>query len=99
MTEKKLKFALPKGSLQKSTIDIFAKAGIRISIDEERSYYPSSDDSDLELMLIRPQEMPRYIEDGVFDGGLCGRDWLMENGADLEEVTELVYAKSGFRVS
>ncbi|MEA3506758.1 MAG: ATP phosphoribosyltransferase [Elusimicrobiota bacterium] len=97
MTEKKLKFALPKGSLQKSTIEIFAGAGIKISIDEERSYYPSSDDSQLELMFIRPQEMPRYIQDGVFDAGLCGRDWLLENGADLQEVTELVYAKSGFR--
>ncbi|MGM0568488.1 MAG: ATP phosphoribosyltransferase [Elusimicrobiota bacterium] len=97
MSEKKLKFALPKGSLQKSTMDIFGKAGIKIYIDEKRSYYPNSDDEELELMLIRPQEMPRYIEEGVFDAGLCGWDWLMENGSDVKEVSELIYAKSGFR--
>ncbi len=97
MNEKKLKFALPKGSLQKSTVEIFSKAGIKIYTNEKRSYYPGSDDNELELMLIRPQEMPRYVESGVFDAGLCGWDWLMENGSDVEEVSELVYAKSGFR--
>ncbi len=97
MSEKKLKFALPKGSLQKSTIEVLGKAGIKVYIDEDRSYYPGSDDSELDLMLIRPQEMPRYIESGVFDVGLCGWDWLMENGSDVVEVAELIYAKSGFR--
>lgn len=97
MKSKKLKLALPKGSLQNSTIEVFNKAGINIYIDEKRSYYPASDDDELELMLIRPQEMPRYIEDGVFDAGLCGYDWLMENDADVIEVSELIYAKSGFR--
>ena len=92
----KLKFALPKGSLQRSTIEIFNKAGIKI-YEEERSYYPSSDDNEIDFMLIRPQEMPRYIAEGVFDVGLCGFDWLKENEADVVEVAELVYAKSGFR--
>ncbi len=96
MTDK-LRFALPKGSLQKSTIEIFKKGGINIYVDNSRSYYPGSDDPELELMLIRPQEMPKYIEDGVFDVGLCGWDWLKENDADVTEITELIYAKSGFR--
>jgi len=94
--EKKLKFALPKGSLQKSTVEVFNKAGIKI-YEESRSYYPGSDDDELDFMLMRPQEMPKYIEDGIFDAGLCGWDWLMENDADVEEVSELIYAKSGFR--
>lgn len=97
MNDKKLKFALPKGSLQKATIDIFGKAGTRIFLDEIRSYYPTSDDDELELMFIRPQEMPRYIQDGIFDAGLCGWDWLKENGSDVIEVSELVYAKNGFK--
>ncbi|MGM0441228.1 MAG: ATP phosphoribosyltransferase [Elusimicrobiota bacterium] len=97
MSSNKLKFALPKGSLQESTIEIFRKGGINIYLSDKRSYYPSSDDDDLELMLIRPQEMGRYIEKGVFDGGLCGWDWLKENNAQVEEVCELIYAKSGFR--
>ncbi len=96
MSEQKIKFALPKGSLQKSTIEIFNKAGIKIYLSDSRSYYPSSDDSELEFMLIRPQEMPRYINEGVFDAGLCGYDWIMENGAEVEEICELVYAKGGF---
>ncbi len=95
--DKRLKFALPKGSLQQSTIEVFEKAGIKIYMPEKRTYYPESNDPEIEFMLIRPQEMPRYIEDGVFDAGLCGWDWLMENGSDLEEVSELIYAKSGFR--
>lgn len=96
MSKKKLKLALPKGSLQESTFDIFNKAGIKVYQTSERSYYPSSDDPDLELMLIRPQEMPRYIEDGVFDAGLCGYDWIMENNAKVKNVCELIYAKGGF---
>jgi len=95
--EKKLKFALPKGSLQKSTVEIFTRAGFRIYMSDERSYYPDSNDPEIEFMLIRPQEMPRYLEDGVFDAGLCGWDWLMENNSDVVEISELIYAKSGFR--
>ncbi|NLB34673.1 MAG: ATP phosphoribosyltransferase [Elusimicrobia bacterium] len=95
--DKKLKFALPKGSLQKSTIEIFTSAGFRIYLSDERSYYPDSNDPEIEFMLIRPQEMSRYLEDGVFDAGLCGWDWLMENDSDVVEISELVYAKSGFR--
>ncbi len=97
MNSNKLKFALPKGSLQESTIEIFKKGGINIYLSDERSYYPTSDDNELELMLIRPQEMGRYIEKGVFDGGLCGWDWLKENNSQVQEICELVYAKSGFR--
>ncbi len=93
---KKIKFALPKGSLQKSTIDVFNKAGIKI-YEAERSYYPSSNDNEIDFMLIRPQEMPRYIQNGIFDVGLCGFDWIKENDADVEEIGELIYAKSGFR--
>lgn len=98
MSEKKIKFALPKGSLQRSTFEIFNKAGIKVFLNSERSYYPSSDDDEIEFMLVRPQEMPRYIKDGVFDAGLCGYDWIMENGAenDVKQVCELVYAKGGF---
>lgn len=96
MNKKKLKFALPKGSLQKSTFEIFNKAGIKVYLGSERSYYPSSDDSELEFMLIRPQEMPRYIQEGIFDAGLCGYDWILENNAKVEKVCELVYAKGGF---
>ncbi|MFC2061436.1 ATP phosphoribosyltransferase [Elusimicrobiota bacterium] len=96
MSKKKLKLALPKGSLQKSTMDIFGKAGVKVYLDEKRSYYPSSDDTELEIMLIRPQEMPRYIEEGVFDAGICGYDWIKENNSKVEEVCELVYAKGGF---
>jgi ATP phosphoribosyltransferase len=96
MSDKKLKLALPKGSLQKSTFEIFNKAGIKVYLNSERSYYPSTDDPELDLMLIRPQEMPRYVEEGVFDAGICGYDWLKENGSRVTEVSELVYAKGGF---
>jgi len=98
MSEKKLKFALPKGSLQKSTFEIFNKAGIKVFLNSSRSYYPSTDDIEIEFMLIRPQEMPRYVKDGVFDAGLCGFDWVLENGVadEVEQIRELVYAKGGF---
>ncbi|MFH1414543.1 MAG: ATP phosphoribosyltransferase [Elusimicrobiota bacterium] len=96
MSDNKLKFALPKGSLQKSTMDIFEKAGIKIYLSNERSYYPVSDDESIEFMLIRPQEMPKYVMEGVFDAGLCGYDWIMENDVEVEDICELVYAKGGF---
>lgn len=92
----KLKLGLPKGSLQESTIEIFKRAGIRVNASD-RSYFPSTDDSELEIMLVRSQEMARYVADGVFDAGLTGHDWVMESGVKVHEVCELLYAKSGFR--
>ncbi|MFH1007382.1 MAG: ATP phosphoribosyltransferase [Candidatus Latescibacterota bacterium] len=92
----KLKLGLPKGSLQKSTFRLFAKAGYRISVGE-RSYVPYIDDPELEGLLIRAQEIAHYVEDGVLDVGLTGRDWILENEADVVEVEELIYAKEGFR--
>src|ERR1700733_8991669 len=93
---KKLKLGLPKGSLQESTIEIFKRAGIRVHACE-RSYFPGCDDEELEITLVRSQEMARYVADGVFDAGLTGYDWVMESGAKVHEICELMYAKSGFR--
>lgn len=93
---KKLKLGFPKGSLQESTLELFKKAGIRI-YPSERSYFPSCDDEELEIMMVRSQEMAKYVEGGVFDAGLTGFDWISETGAKVKEVCELVYAKTGFR--
>lgn len=93
---KKLKLGFPKGSLQESTLELFRKAGIRINASS-RSYFPSSDDEELEIMMVRSQEMAKYVEDGVFDVGLTGFDWICESGAKVKEICELIYAKSGFR--
>jgi len=87
-----VKLALPKGSLQDSTLDLMRKAGFQCSMSS-RSYLPWVDDEEMELMLIRAQEIARYVEDEVFDAGLTGKDWIVETGADVVEVTELVYAK------
>ena len=95
-SNKKLKLGLPKGSLQESTIDLFKKAGIRV-VSSSRSYFPYCDDEELEIILVRSQEMAKYVEEGVFDAGLTGYDWICETGADVEMVGELIYAKSGFR--
>ncbi len=94
--KKILKLGLPKGSLQESTLKLFKKAGYNISIDA-RSYYPVVDDPDIEALLIRAQEMARYVDDGVLDAGLTGLDWVLEQGADVKEVAELNYAKGGLR--
>jgi ATP phosphoribosyltransferase len=91
-----LKLGLPKGSLQDSTFHLFAKAGYRISATS-RSYFPSIDDVEIKPMLIRAQEMSRYVEDGVLDVGITGRDWVKENGSKVEEVAELIYAKQGLK--
>ncbi|MBF0345451.1 MAG: ATP phosphoribosyltransferase [Nitrospirae bacterium] len=91
-----LKLGLPKGSLQESTFKLFRKAGYQISVSS-RSYYPSIDDPDVDGMLIRAQEMARYVEIGVLDCGLTGYDWILENNSDVEVVTELNYAKEGLR--
>jgi ATP phosphoribosyltransferase len=93
---KKLKLGFPKGSLQESTLELFRKAGIRIHATE-RSYFPSCDDEEIEIMMVRSQEMAKYVQDGVFDVGLTGHDWICESGAKVEEICELIYAKSGFR--
>ena len=90
----KLMLGLPKGSLEHSTVDMFAKAGYKIEISS-RSYYPSIDDPDIECMLIRAQEMSRYVEEGILDCGLTGFDWIQENGSDVIEAAELVYGKVG----
>ncbi len=90
----KLTLGIPKGSLEKTTAEMFAKAGYKINISS-RSYYPSIDDVEIECMLIRAQEMARYVEEGILDCGLTGKDWIVENGADVEEITELVYGKVG----
>ncbi len=92
----KLRIGLPKGSLQEATFNLMHKAGFHFSISA-RSYFPSIDDDELEAMLIRAQEIPRYVEDGVFDCGLTGKDWIMENGVDIVEVSDLVYAKQSMR--
>jgi len=92
----KLKLGLPKGSLQEATIEIFKRAGIRVHASD-RSYFPTSDDDELDIMLVRSQEMARYVADGVFDAGLTGHDWIMESGVTVQEVCELLYAKTGFR--
>ncbi|MEW6558133.1 MAG: ATP phosphoribosyltransferase [Elusimicrobiota bacterium] len=96
MSTQQLKLGLPKGSLQEATFELFRKAGIKIYASE-RSYFPSCDDDELEIMLVRSQEMAKYVEDGVFDCGITGYDWICESNADVKEVCELVYAKSGFR--
>jgi ATP phosphoribosyltransferase len=93
---RKLKLGLPKGSLQESTIEIFKRAGIRVYASD-RSYFPTSDDSELDIMLVRSQEMARYVADGVFDAGLTGFDWIKESGVKVHEICELLYAKTGFR--
>jgi ATP phosphoribosyltransferase len=92
----KLKLGLPKGSLQESTFELFKKAGWQIK-GTSRSYYPAVDDDELEIMLIRAQEMARYVEDQVLDAGLTGIDWVMESGAKVKKVADLVYAKQGLR--
>jgi len=90
--EQVLKLGLPAGSLQKSTLELFSKAGWNFSV-RSRSYYPYGDDPEIESLLIRAQEMSRYVENGHLDAGLTGQDWIMENGSDVEVVEDLVYSK------
>lgn len=94
MTQTCLKIGLPKGSLQESTFNVLRKAGFNVSCDS-RSYFPTIDDSELDAILIRAQEMSRYVEQGVLDCGITGEDWILENGSDVHRVQELVYAKTG----
>ena len=88
----KIRLGIPKGSLQDATIALFARAGFNIYANG-RSYFPSIDDAEIECMLIRAQEMARYVEHGFLDAGLTGRDWVIESGLEVETVTDLVYAK------
>ena len=91
----KLKLGIPKGSLENATIDLFRRAGFNITTSS-RSYFPAVDDPEIECMLIRAQEMARYVEDGILDAGLTGRDWVEENAAEVETVVDLIYAKQSF---
>src|SRR5580704_6231325 len=91
----KLKLGIPKGSLENATIDLFRRAGFTITTSS-RSYFPGIDDPEIECMLIRAQEMARYVEDGILDAGLTGRDWIEENGAEVVAVADLIYAKQSF---
>ena len=91
----KLKLGIPKGSLENATVDLFRRAGFNI-ITSSRSYFPGIDDPEIECMLIRAQEMARYVEDGILDAGLTGRDWIEENEANVVAVADLIYAKQSF---
>jgi ATP phosphoribosyltransferase len=91
-TARKLKLGIPKGSLQDATIDLFARAGWKISLGS-RSYVPSIDDPEIECLLVRAQEMARYVESGALDAGITGHDWVVETGAQVSELAEFVYAK------
>ena len=88
----KIRLGIPKGSLQDATVALFGRAGFNIYANG-RSYFPSIDDPEIECMLIRAQEMARYVEHGFLDAGLTGRDWVLESGLEVETVTDLVYAK------
>jgi ATP phosphoribosyltransferase len=89
---KQLRLGIPKGSLQDATIDLFARAGWRISLSA-RSYVPSIDDPEIECLMVRAQEMARYVETGALDAGITGHDWVVETEANVDELAELVYAK------
>src|SRR6202050_4155610 len=88
----KLKLGIPKGSLQDATIALFERAGWHIYASG-RSYFPTIDDPEIECMLVRAQEMARYVEHGALDAGLTGNDWVLENNSDVEYVTSLTYSK------
>ena len=88
-----LKLGVPTDSLQKATVELFSKAGFNIA-DSQRNYLPRIDDDQIQLILLRAQEMSRYVEDGVLDAGITGYDWIMENGSDVTEICELAYSKA-----
>ncbi|WP_456371469.1 ATP phosphoribosyltransferase [Thermodesulfatator atlanticus] len=90
--EKKLKLGIPKGSLEKATIELFEKSGWRINV-HHRSYFPEIDDEEIECAICRAQEMSRYVEQGILDCGITGKDWILENDSKVHYVTELVYSK------
>jgi len=96
MSQKILRLGLPKGSLQQSTFELFRKAGYVISV-RERSYYPEADDPELSIVLLRAQEMSRYVEDGALDAGITGHDWILENDSNVHEIVTLCYSKASMR--
>jgi ATP phosphoribosyltransferase len=89
----RLKLGVPKGSLQESTVELFARAGWRVSVNS-RNYFPAIDDPEVECMLVRAQEMARYVGSGALDAGITGKDWILETSGEVHEVAELVYAKT-----
>src|SRR5881396_4391048 len=91
-----LKLGIPKGSLESATIDLFKKAGWKITTSA-RSYFPSIDDPSLRCMLVRAQEIARYVESGTLDAGITGKDWILEHDADVVVAHELVYSKTSLR--
>jgi ATP phosphoribosyltransferase len=91
----RLRLGIPKGSLEQSTVELFARAGWRITVSS-RNYFPTIDDPEIECMLVRAQEMARYVASGSLDAGITGKDWILESSVEVEEVQELVYSKSGF---
>lgn len=93
MKSNKLRLGLPKGSLQDATFRMFRKAGYNVNLPSERSYFPSIDDAEIEAVLLRAQEMSRYVQDGALDCGITGNDWILENGSSVVRVTDLAYAK------
>lgn len=93
MSENILKLGIPKGSLQNATFELFEKAGFNVS-GADRSYFPRIDDPQIQLIMLRAQEMSRYVEDGVLDAGFTGYDWIQENNSDVHEVCELQYSKT-----
>jgi ATP phosphoribosyltransferase len=95
MKDKVLKLGLPKGSLQESTFRMFKKAGFNVFLSSERSYFPSINDPQIEPVLLRAQEMSRYVEDAALDCGITGNDWILENNSDVVRITDLMYAKQG----
>lgn len=95
-TDKILKLGLPKGSLQEATFSLFQKAGYNISVSS-RSYLPNIEDEEIKPILVRAQEIARYVELGTFDAGITGKDWIVETNSDVAEVAELVYAKQSMK--
>ncbi len=93
----KVRLGIPKGSLQESTVRIFEKAGFKIRMSSSRTYFPGIDDEEIEVILLRAQEMSKYVEDGIIDCGITGNDWIKENGSDVEYIAELVYAKQSMK--
>ncbi len=93
MKDKVLKLGLPKGSLQESTFKMFKKAGFNVNLPSSRSYIPSIDDVQIQVVLLRAQEMSRYVQDGALDCGITGNDWILENKSDVVRITDLTYSK------
>ena len=89
-----LKLGIPKGSLQEATFALFKRAGFELRMSSGRSYHPTVNDAELEPVLIRPQEIPRYVQEGILDAGITGKDWIEDNGAEVHEVAELAYSKA-----